>query len=594
MEILERKDVKIEDTWDLSHVYKNEKAWEQDLEKMQQLAEELAGLQGKLSQDFATLNRAMELSEELEIIASSAMCYAERLYDEDTSHAEHQAMRGKMMSVYAKIGEKCAFLDPELTELSEEDLQQWFQEHGEFRKKYFGYIQEVRRKKAHTLSAECEQIMAMTSEMRQTAENTYDILMCSELRFDPVKNAQGEELPLTHGNYIRMLESADRTLRKNAFQNYYKAYGNLIGTFASLYDGQLRQQIFGAKARKYASTLDASLDASRVDTKVYHTLIDTVNQNLHYLHDYVSLRKKELAVEELHMYDIYTPIVSGVAKKYTYEEAKEIALKALAPLGADYLAIVQEAFDNRWIDVYENKGKQTGAYSTCAYGKHPYMLLNYTGALDDIFTLVHEMGHSIHSWYSDHAQPFYDSQYRIFVAEVASTTNEVLLLEYLLQHSTDEAEQKYLRNHYLDMFKGTVFRQTQFAEFELETNRLAEAGETLTAERLSKLYGAINEKYYGKDTISDAEISWEWARIPHFYYDFYVYQYATSMCASVAIGKAILTEGTPAVERYKKFLQSGCSDTPVELLKIAGVDLSTAKPIEDALAVMGEVLEQMK
>ena len=368
---------------------------------------------------------------------------------------------------------------------------------------------------------------------------------------------------------------------------------SFVNTFAAAYNGEVKQRIFHSKMRKYSSNLEAAVDANNVSPQVYDNLVNTVNANLDKLHAYVSLRKKCLGVKELHMYDIYTPMIADVAKKVTYKEAQETILKALAVLGDDYVALLKEGFENRWIDVYENKGKQGGAYSDTAYGCHPYMLLNYHDTFDDMFTTAHEMGHSMHSYYSNSAQPYIYSGYKIFVAEVASTCNEILLLEYLLKNCQDKKERAYLLNHYLDSFKGTVYRQTQFAEFEKITNEMVENGESLNAENLSSLYKDINERYYGPDMISDDEIAYEWARIPHFYYNFYVYQYATSFCAAVAIAEMILTEGEPAVARYKKFLSSGCTDAPVELLKIAGVDLTTPAPIEAALRKMGDIVDEL-
>ena len=352
--------------------------------------------------------------------------------------------------------------------------------------------------------------------------------------------------------------------------------------------------MFQAKARNYPSTLEAAVDENNVPSSVYHNLVDTVNKNMDKMYRYVRLRKKCLGVDKLHMYDVYTPMIPDAAKKIPFEEAKEIVLKALAPLGEDYVAKVREGFNSRWIDVYENEGKRSGAYSAGAYGTHPYVLLNHSDTLDAMFTLAHEMGHAMHSYYSNSTQPYIYSQYKIFVAEVASTCNEVLLTEYLLKNTTDQKERAYLLNHYLDSFKGTVYRQTMFAEFEMRTNAMAEAGESLTAENLNALYLEMNKKYFGPDMVSDDEIAYEWARIPHFYYNFYVYQYATGFSSAVALAHGILKEGAPAVERYKKFLSGGCSESPVELLKIAGVNLETPKPIQEALDVFGETLDEME
>ncbi|MBR5356840.1 MAG: oligoendopeptidase F, partial [Lachnospiraceae bacterium] len=422
----------------------------------------------------------------------------------------------------------------------------------------------------------------------------YEAFTNVDISYPSIKDENGEEVRITDGRFVHLLESSDRRVRKDTFEAYYATYKKYLNTLAATYASEVKVRIFNSKLRGYSSNLEAAVDKNNVSPTVYKNLVESVNRNISKLHRYVSLRKKCLGVSELHMYDIYTPMIKDAAKEVPYEEAQEIIKKALAVLGDDYVALLDEAFKNRWCDVYENKGKRGGAYSSCAYGTHPYMLLNYNNSLDAMFTTAHEMGHSMHSWFSNQAQPFIYSDYKIFVAEVASTCNEILLLEYLLKNCTDKKEKAYLLNHYLDSFKGTVFRQTQFAEFEMLTNEMQEKGESLNAENLCALYKEINERYYGKDMISDEEISYEWARIPHFYYNFYVYQYATSFCAAVAIAERILKEGEPAVKEYKKFLSSGCTDAPVELLKIAGVDLTTGAPIDAALSKMGEIIDELE
>lgn len=439
-----------------------------------------------------------------------------------------------------------------------------------------------------------EKLVAMTGEMSRTASQTFSIFNNADLKFPEVVDENGDTVRITHGRFVGLEESADRRVRKETFEKLYHTYKQYENTLASLYSGQVKQQIFKAKARKYNSTLEAAVNANNVSPKVYENLVATVNDNLDKMHRYVRLRKKMLGVDELHMYDIYTPMIPDAARKISYEEAKETVLKALEPLGEDYIAILKEGFNNRWIDVYENEGKRSGAYSAGSYSTHPYVLLNYNESLDNMFTLAHEMGHAIHSYLSNSTQPYIYSQYKIFVAEVASTCNEILLMEYLLKNTTDVKERAYLLNHYLDSFKGTVYRQTMFAEYEMKTNALAEAGESLTAEVLDKVYHELNCKYYGPDMVSDPEIAVEWARIPHFYYNFYVYQYATGFSSAVAIARNILKEGAPAVAKYKEFLSGGCSQAPVELLKIAGVDLETPKPIQDALDVFGEILDELE
>lgn len=444
------------------------------------------------------------------------------------------------------------------------------------------------------MSTEMEKLLAMTYEMSNVASDTFGILSNADLTFPETTGEDGEMLRLTSGRFIPLMCSDKREVRKEAFEKYYSTYEQFLHTFASLYDGQVKKLSFYAKARKYENTLVASVDSNDVSPKVYQILVDTVNKNLEQLHRYVALRKKLMKLPELHMYDIYPSIIADVKKTYTYEEAKELVLKALAPMGEAYVAKVKEGFENRWIDVYENQGKRSGAYSSGAYSTHPYVLLNFDGTLDSVFTMIHEMGHAMHSHFSNTKQPYIYANYKIFVAEVASTCNEILLLEYLLSQATDEKERAYLLNHYLDMFKGTLYRQTQFAEFEMKTNAMVEAGESLNSDNLSRLYLEINQKYYGDGIVSDPQIAYEWARIPHFYYNFYVYQYATSFSAAVAIAHEILEKGEEIVNRYIDFLSGGCTKSPVELLKICGIDMETEKPIQEAIDVMAGVLDEME
>lgn len=592
-ELPKRNEVKQEDTWNLSDMYDSVEAWDADFDVIISLTNDIIALEGRVGDSPENLYQALECFSEIEEISSRLFNYADRLYDEDTSNTEHQAMSAKIHTVYAEIGGKLAFLDPEILAISEDTLEEYYVLFPKLQL-YKKYVEELKRLQDHLLSADMEKLIAHTAQMRQTASHTYSVLNNADLIFPEVEDEKGEQIRITNGRFVRLLESKDPVVRKNTFEKYYSVYKQFLNTFASLYDGQVKQQIFIAEARKYNSSLECSVHQNQVPSLVYHNLIDTVNHNMDKLHRYIRLRKKWLGLKELHMYDIYTPMVSGIAKTYSFEDAKAIALHALAPLGSEYIAKVKEGFEHRWIDIYENQGKRSGAYSAGAYGTHPYVLLNYQGSLDDVFTLVHEMGHAMHSYYSNENQPFLYSQYKIFVAEVASTCNEVLLLEYLLQNTSDLNERAYLLNHYLDMFKGTLYRQTQFAEYEMLTNEMVERGESLNAENLSALYMELNKKYYGPDIISDEEIAYEWARIPHFYYDFYVYQYATSFSAAVAIAHDILREGAPVVERYLTFLAGGCSKPPVELLKIVGVDMEQPKPIQDALDIMDEVLDEME
>lgn len=589
----ERKDVREEDTWDLSAMYESKEDWEADLREAAALSEEIAGYEGRVAKSKESLAAALSLWARQEQKLDLAYSYAQRLYDQDTRDAGHFSMTQKVLSLATECEGKRAFLVPEILSASEERVREWLNEGGEL-SAYRVKIEEIWRKKAHSLSAAEERLLAMSGEMAQTPHEVYGILENADFSFPEIEGEGGEMTRITNGSFISLEESPDRRVRRDAFKAYYGVFGQFRHALAALYNGQVRQQMFYARARGYGSTLEASLDASNVPVRVYHSLIETVNKNLDKLHRYVSLRKKCLGVGELHMYDIYVPMVEGAARKIPYEEAKETVLSALAPLGEDYVRRVREGFEGRWIDVYENAGKRSGAYSAGAYGAHPYVLLNYSGTLDSMFTLAHEMGHAMHSCYSNEAQPYIYSGYKIFVAEVASTCNEVLLTEYLLGRATDKRERAYILNHFLDGFKGTLFRQTMFAEFEMETNAAAEAGEGLTADGLSELYLSLNKKYYGPDMESDPEIALEWARIPHFYYDFYVYQYATGFSAAVALARGILREGVPAVERYKKFLSGGCSLPPCELLRAAGVDMEGPCAVQEALDAFGEALGEME
>ncbi|MBQ7955356.1 MAG: oligoendopeptidase F [Lachnospiraceae bacterium] len=592
-ELLKRSQVREEDTWNVKDLFPTVQDWENSLAKVQEIADRIIAMEGKVCQSAANLLQVLSDSAQMDEKANRAFSYAARLFDEDQKNATHQGMSQKIQALYANIASKCAFINPEILATDKETLDKYYEELPglEFYRKQ---IEEIQRLKEHSLSTEMETMLAMTSQMGQTASQTFSVLNNADLRFPEMEDENGDTVRITNGRFIGLLESPDRRVRKEAFEKYYSVYEQFSHTMASLYDGQVKKQIFHAKSRKYPSTLEAAVTANNVPSTVYYNLIDTIEKNMDKLHHYVRLRKKCLGVDELHMYDIYTPMIADAARKIPYEEAKETVLKALAPLGEDYVAKVREGFENRWVDVYENEGKRSGAYSSGVYGVHPYVLLNYSDSLDNMFTLAHEMGHAMHSYYSNESQPYIYSRYKIFVAEVASTCNEILLMEYLLKNTTDKKERAYLYNHYLDSFKGTVYRQTMFAEYEMKTNKMVEDGVSLTADNLCALYKELNEKYYGPDMISDREISFEWARIPHFYYNFYVYQYATGFSAAVALAKGILKEGQPAVDKYKKFLRGGCSESPIELLRIAGVDMESPAPISEALNVFGEIIEELE
>lgn len=592
-ELLKRSEVNEEFTWDLTALCPDKAAWEAVIEDIQERASRLAELEGHIADSAETLLSYLTQLEEMEIKSTPAYSYAHRLSDQDVGNTANQAMVQKLQSINASISSKLAFADPEILDIDAETLERYYAEQPKL-EAYRKYIQEIQRLKPHRLSAEMERLLAMTGEMSGIPSQTFSIFNNADLKLPEMTDENGETIRITHGRYGTLIRSADRRVRREAFENVYRTYKQFENTLASLYSGQVKKLMFYAKARKFASTLEAAVSGNDVSPSVYENLLTVVNANLDKMYRYVSLRKRLLGLDELHMYDVYTPIIPDASRKISFEEAKETVLKALAPLGEDYISLLQEGFQNRWIDVYENEGKRSGAYSAGAYGSHPCVLLNYDDTLDDMFTLAHEMGHALHSHYSNTNQPYFYSHYRIFVAEVASTCNEILLMEYLLKHTTDAKERSYLLNHYLDSFKGTVYRQAMFAEFEKKTNALAESGESLTAQVLNDVYYELNQRYFGPDMVSDPAIAVEWAKVPHFYYNFYVYQYATGFSAAVAIARNILKEGAPAVARYKEFLSGGCSLPPVELLKIAGVDLETPRPIQEALDVFGEVLDEIE
>jgi len=591
-ELMTRDQVPEEFTWNLKDIYEKDSLWEDDLKLITEKTSEIVKFEGKVCQSASNLLEVLKLSAFVSEKLEYAFSYATRLFDQDQGNTAHQSMTQRMYTLIAKINSDLSFVDPEILACHQDKLEEFFSEESGL-ELYRKQIKEIQRLKAHTLSAEMEKVVAMTAEMSTTASEVYEAFSNVDLKFPSIKDENGDDAVLTNGRLVPFLMSTDRRVREDAFKTYYNTMKGFLNTFAASYYGEVKQRIFHAKVRNYDSNLIAAVDANNVNPQVYDNLVKTVNANLDKLHGYVSLRKKFLGLDQLHMYDVYTPMIPDADRKIPYEEAQKTILKALAVLGDDYVALLKEGFENRWIDVYENQGKQGGAYSDTAYGCHPYMLLNYADTFDDMFTLAHEMGHSMHSYFSNKTQPYIYSGYKIFVAEVASTCNEILLLEYLLKNCTDRKERAYLLNHYLESFKGTVYRQTQFAEFEKKTNEMVERGESLNAENLSNLYKEINGRYYGPDMVNDDEIAYEWARIPHFYYNFYVYQYATSFCAAVAIAENILTEGESAVKQYKKFLSSGCTDAPVELLKIAGVDLTTPAPIEAALKKMGDIVDEL-
>lgn len=590
--IPKRSEQNLEYTWAIEDIYADDGLWKADLEKLKKMPERLTSFKGKLGESGKTLFEFLTLSDEISVLCDSLGNYAQRKSDEDTANSTYQAMTGQLTNVYVAINSALSFETPELVAISDEKLEMFYSETPEL-ELYRKHLDKIRKQKEHILSDAEEKILALSGEMAQSPENVYSMFSDADLKFPDARDKDGAKHQVTHGSYIPLVQSKDRVLRKSAFESMYHTYDNFKNTCAATLSAQVKALNFYAKARKYNSTLEASLSGTDVPVEVYHNLINAVHENMHYMYDYVKLRKKIMGLDELHMYDLYTPVVSDVDMKITFEQAKETVLKALEPMGEEYLAILREGFENRWIDVYENQGKTSGAYSAGAR-VHPYVLLNHKDTLNCMFTLAHEMGHAIHSYLSNKNQPVVYSDYVIFVAEVASTCNEALLMQYLLKNTDDKQEKAYLINYFLEQFRTTLYRQTMFAEFELKINEQVENGETLTADSLNSLYRSLNELYFGKDIVIDSEIDLEWARIPHFYYDYYVYQYATGYSAAIALSQRILTEGDPAVKDYLNFLSGGCSKDPISLLKGAGVDMTTSKPVDDALKLFGELINEME
>ena len=590
--IPERSEVREEDKWAISDIYATDELWEADLEKAKKLTSEYAAFAGKLGQSAEQLLGYMELEEKVAVLADALGNYAMRRSDEDARVSKYQAMVGRVMSAYVELNSASSFATPEIMAISDETMEQFYADCPAL-ERYRRCLDNIRRRRAHVLSPAEEKLLAAAGEMASAPDNIYGMFNDADVTFPDAVDSEGNRHPLSQGTYISYMESSDRALRKSAFENLYHTYGAYKNTISAVLSAQVKQLQFFAQARKYNSSLEASLDATNVPVAVYTNLIEAVHKNMDKMYRYVDLRKKLLGVDELHMYDLYTPLVEGVAKRASIGEAKQTVYDALAPLGDDYRKILKEGFDNRWIDVYENAGKRSGAYSAGAR-VHPFVLMNYTGTLDSEFTLAHEMGHALHSYLSNRTQNPLDAEYVIFVAEVASTCNEALLMEYLLGKTTDKKERAYLINHFLEQFRTTLYRQTMFAEFEMNIGKLAQEGTALTPDVLNAEYRRLNRLYFGENIVLDDEIDMEWMRIPHFYYNYYVFQYATGYAAAIALSRRILREGESAVKDYIGFLSGGCSKSPIDLLKGAGVDMSTTKPVEEALALFGELIDEME
>ena len=585
MEVKDRKDIDVKDTWNLESIYANNELWEEDYAALEKDAAEFAKLKGAIEADVSKIPAVLDAYYGLHRRLSKLSVYARMRFDQDTTDSTYQTMSAKIGSLGVKIGAASAFVEPEILSYSKEQLEAAEKENE--RTAYYGRkIEEMLRGQEHTLDAEKEELLAAAGDMAEAPDDIFSVLMNADMKYPDIVLEDGTHLPLTNSTYISYMESPDRAVREGAFKTLYGQIASLKNTFAAIYRGNLKQAKFYAQSRKYSSARAMYLADSNVPESVYDNLLSAVHEALPMMYRYVAVRKKVLGVDKLHMYDVYTPIVAAQNQTYEFEQAK--------PMGEDYLSHAREGLENRWIDIYPNKGKKGGAYSWGCYDSQPFILLNYTKNLDSVFTLIHEMGHSIHSYYSITAQDYAYSDYKIFVAEVASTCNECLLMHDLLKKTTDKEQRKYLLNHYLDSFKGTLFRQTMFAEFEKTAHDYCAQGKPLTAEALSQMYLELNQKYFGPDMEKDEEIAYEWMRIPHFYTPFYVYQYATGYSAAVALSAKILKEGKPAVDAYMSFLKGGESKDPIDLLKMAGVDMTTEKPVADALALFGELVAELE
>lgn len=589
----DRSEVLEENTWKMEDMFSSDEVWEEEYQKLEKDMERLSVYQGKLGDSADSLYQALCCYSDMACRLERIVVYANQKLHQDTRNGKYQGFAGKARNLEVKFDGVSAYLEPEILTIREDLLREYL-ESGNGIVEFQQYIDNLLRQKEHILSKEIEEILSMTGEFSNTADDVYAMFNNADIKFPSILNENKEEALLSHGTFISYLQSKDRRVRKEAMEKYYMPYQEHENVLAELYTANAKKDAFYAKVRHYHSAREASLSKSNIPLAVYDNLIETIHDSFPAFYKYVKLRKRALQVEELHMYDSYVPLIQEIEKKIPFEKAKEMVKEGLKPMGEDYLAKLEEGFENRWIDIYENQGKRSGAYSWGAYGVHPYVLLNYNDSLNNVFTLAHEMGHALHSYYSDSNQNYINAAYRLFVAEVASTCNESLLIQDMLKKTEDKKEKMYLINYFLDKFKGTMFRQTMFAEFEKITHDMVERGENLTKEVLKKIYHELNELYFGPDMIVDEQIDMEWARIPHFYNSFYVYQYATGFSAAIALSKRILELGEAGVRDYMKFLTGGCAKYPIELLKDAGVDMESPKPVKDAMAVFEDFVNQLE
>lgn len=589
----DRREIPAAHKWHLNDIYASDELWQQDFDKLQSSLQPMEKFKGNLASSSEQLVACLKARDELGIISGKLYAFARMHRDENTADAKYQGMTSKVESLLAEAASVTAFIEPEILAIPDETLAN-FRQNEKGLAEYNFYFNNLTRQKQHVLSPNEEAILSRVSEVTQASENTFNMLAHADLEFPLTIDEQGHSVQLSEGRYNLFIRSSNRDVRRQAFNHLFTTYNKYRNTFASTLSGNVKKNVFYAKTRNYDSALESALKGDNVPTEVYDNLITTVHNNLAPLHRYVALKKKALQLDEIHMYDLYTPLVQDIQLSLPYEEGVKLVRSGLKPLGSDYENILDKGLTSGWIDVYENKGKQTGAYSWGNYGTHPFVLLNYNNRYDAVSTLAHEMGHAIHSYYSQQQQPYPTSSYTTFCAEVASTTNEILLLEHMLKTTTDKKLKLYLINQYLEQVRGTVYRQTMFAEFEKLLHAAVEQNQPLTADRLDNLWHELNVKYYGPTIIVDKEIDVEWARIPHFYMDFYVYQYVTGYSAATTLAEKILQEGKPAQENYINFLKSGGSDYSINLLKQAGVDMSSPQPIEITLTKFSTMLDEME
>ncbi|MDH8677226.1 oligoendopeptidase F [Fusibacter bizertensis] len=588
---MKREEINEKYKWDLSDLYEDDAAWEKEFIQVKELAENFKGLKGTLTKSSDDLLNAIRLQEQISRMLMNVVTYSRLKLDENTKNATYQGLVARSESLMTEIGEMMSFATPEILSIEFSEMLKLLN-HDEL-KLYEKHFENMFRAKPHILTEEVESLLAQTEEMGAAPSNTYGMLLNADMTFEDAIDSEGKAHKLTNGSYVPMLMGNDRILRKDAFNKYYKVYEAHNNTIASLMQAEVKKNIFYSKVRKHPSAREAALFENNIPVSVPDKLIQAVNDNLETFYKYMKLRKRVLGVEELHLYDIYTPIIANVDFEIEYDEAREMVTEALGVLGTEYQDVIKSAFEKSWIDVFETEGKRSGAYSWGTYDSKPYVLLNHKNNLDSMFTLAHELGHSMHSYLTRENQPYVYGNYSIFVAEVASTTNEALLNDYLLKNIKEEDKKKYILNHYLEQFRGTIFRQTMFAEFERDIHKHVETGGALTAEFMNNHYLELNKKYFGPDVVIDDAIKYEWSRIPHMYYNFYVYQYATGFSAAISLASQILSEGKPALDRYLGFLSSGSKDYPINILREAGADMETEHPVSNALKVFKTVVDEL-